>query len=68
MKTHHKLTTVNFVRGDTGVARDVIEDRLAGLSEGESVAWKRYSMLPGPGEIKVTRRGERFEVEGETRI
>lgn len=62
----HQATVEFMVRGDTGVDRDVVTERLRGLGDGETVAWKRYEMLGG-GEIKVTRRGDRFEVTGQTR-
>ena len=63
---HHKTSVGFMVRGDTGVDLRIINERLAGLAEGESVAWKRYSMVGG-GEITVTRRGEQYEVTGATR-
>lgn len=64
---HHKTTIEFMVRGDTGVSGKVISNRLGELGDGESVAWKRCPALGG-GEIIVTRRGERFDVTGETRV
>lgn len=64
---HHQTTVEFMVRGDTGVNGKVITKRLGELGDGESVAWKRYQMLGG-GDITVTRRGERFEVAGGTRL
>lgn len=62
-----KSMVEDTVRGDTGVDRDVIGRSLDGLGEGKTVAWRRYSMLGG-GDIAVTRRGDMFEVTGQTTL
>lgn len=63
----HKTNVMDIVRGDTGVDREVVAKRLDELGEGKTVAWRRYKLLGG-GDVTVTRRGELFEVHGQTTL